>query len=133
MRDDLKTDLVLDALGMAIKKRRAAPGLVHHSDRGSQYTSLAFGKTLEHAGALPSVGHRGDTYDNALTESFFATSRSSRSSATPSESRDHARIAIFEYIEVFHNARRHPLRARQHQPPQIRGKHAEQSTQNSHR
>ena len=56
MRDDLKTDLVLDALGMAIKKRRPAPGLVHHSDRGSQYTSLAFGKTLQHAGALPSMG-----------------------------------------------------------------------------
>ena len=71
MRDDLKTEPALDALGMAISKRRAAPGLVHHSDRGSQYTSLALGKTRQHAGALPSMGRRGDAYDNAPTWNGF--------------------------------------------------------------
>ena len=84
MRDDLKTELVLGALGMAISKRRAAPGLVHHSDRGSPYTSLAFGKTLQHAGALPGMGRRGDAYDNALAEGSSPPSRPSCSSDTPS-------------------------------------------------
>ena len=106
MRDDLKTELVLDALGMAISKRRAAPGLVHHSDRGSQYTSLAFGKTRQHAGALPSMGRRGDAYDNALAEGFFATLETELLDRHTFHTRDHARITIFHYIEGFDNTRR---------------------------
>ena len=73
MRDDLKAELVVDALGMALTRRRPQPGLVHHSDRGSQYTSLAFGKTMQDAEILPSMGRRGDAFDNAVAESFFAT------------------------------------------------------------
>ena len=107
MRDDLKTELVLDALDMAISKRRAAPGLVHHSDRGSQYTSLALGKTLQHAGALPSMGRRGDAYDNALAESFFATLETKLLERHTFHTRAHARIAIFHYLEGFYNTRRH--------------------------
>lgn len=66
MRDDLKAELVVDALGMALTRRRPRPGLVHHSDRGSQYTSLAFGRSVEQAGVLPSMGRRGDAFDTQL-------------------------------------------------------------------
>jgi putative transposase len=106
MRDDLKTELALDALGMALTRRRPRPGLVHHSDRGSQYTSLAFGKTIEAAGVLPSMGRRGDAFDNALAESFFATLETELLDRHSFRSRDEARIAIFTYIEGFYNTRR---------------------------
>jgi putative transposase len=66
MRDDLKADLVVDALAMAVSRRRPPAGLVHHSDRGSQYTSLAFGNTLRESGLLASIGSRGDAYDTQL-------------------------------------------------------------------
>lgn len=106
MRDDLKTELALDAIGMALTRRRPQPGLVHHSDRGCQYTSLAFGKTLQQAGVLPSMGRRGDAYDNALCESFFATLETELLERHSFTSRDHARIAVFKYIEGFYNPRR---------------------------
>jgi len=63
MREDLKADLVVDALGMAVARRRPRPGLVHHSDRGCQHTSLAFGRTLRDSGLLASRGLRADAYD----------------------------------------------------------------------
>jgi putative transposase len=66
MRNDLRSELVLDALGMALTQRKPAGGLIHHSDRGSQYTSLAFGQTLSEAGVLQSVGRRGDAFDKEL-------------------------------------------------------------------
>jgi putative transposase len=106
MRDDLKMELALDALGMALTRRRPRPGLVHHSDRGSQYTSLAFGKTIEAAGVLPSMGRRGDAFDNALAESFFATLETELLDRHSFRSRDEARIAVFTYIEGFYNTRR---------------------------
>ena len=73
MADHLRAELVLDALDMALSHRRPAPGLVHHSDHGSQYTSLAFGRRCREAGIAISMGSVGDCYDNALAESFFAT------------------------------------------------------------
>ncbi|MBA2712993.1 MAG: DDE-type integrase/transposase/recombinase [Rubrobacteraceae bacterium] len=73
MATHLKTELVVDALQMAITRRKPAPGLVHHSDRGVQYTSVSFGKRLEDEGFLPSMGRVGSAYDNALAESFLAT------------------------------------------------------------
>ncbi|MDQ3660846.1 MAG: IS3 family transposase, partial [Actinomycetota bacterium] len=73
MRPDLSTELVTDALETAIRRRRPRPGLIHHSDQGSQYTSLAFGRRLREAGIAASMGSVGDCYDNALAESFFAT------------------------------------------------------------
>lgn len=106
MRADLKADLVLDALGMAITQRRPQPGLIHHSDRGSQYTSLAFGKTLSDAGVLQSVGRRGDAFDNAVAESFFATLETELFARTTFTSRDHARVQLFDFIEGFYNPRR---------------------------
>ena len=84
MRDDLKTELVLGALGMAISKRRAAPGLVHHSDRGSPYTSLAFGKTLQHAGALPGMAEEATPTTTRSPRASSPPSRPSCSSDTPS-------------------------------------------------
>lgn len=73
MRPDARAELVVDALEMALWRTKPAPGLVHHSDRGSQYTSLRFGARLQQAGILASMGRRGDAYDNALCEAFFAT------------------------------------------------------------
>jgi putative transposase len=73
MRDDLTTQLVLDALEMAIANRHPGSGLIHHSDRGCQYTSYVFGRRCKDAGIVPSMGSVGDAYDNAAAESFFAT------------------------------------------------------------
>ncbi len=106
MRDDLRTELALDALGMALTRRRPRPGPVHHSDRGSQYTSLAFGKTIEAARVLPSMGRRGDAFDTALAESFFATLETELLERHSFRSRDEARLALFTYIEGFYNSRR---------------------------
>jgi transposase InsO family protein len=73
MATHLRTELVVDALQMAIARRKPAAGLVHHSDRGVQYTSLYFGKRLEDEGLVPSMCRVGSAYDNALAESFVAT------------------------------------------------------------
>ena len=73
MANHLRTELVLDAVNMAIHNRRPSAGLVHHSDRGSQYTSVEFGGRLKEAGLLPSMGSVADAYDNALAESFVST------------------------------------------------------------
>ena len=73
MANNLKTELVLDALNMAIYNRRPHPGLIHHSDRGSQYTSVEFGSRLKEAGLLPSMGSVADAYDNSMAESFVST------------------------------------------------------------
>jgi putative transposase len=106
MRDDLRAELVLDALGMAVTRRRPQAGVIHHSDRGSQYTSLAFGKTLEQAGVLQSVGRRGDAFDNAVAESFFATLECELLDRRTFKRRDQARLEVFEFIEGFYNPRR---------------------------
>jgi putative transposase len=106
MRDDLRSELVVDALGMAVTRRKPRPGLVHHSDRGSQYTSLAFGKTMQQAGILPSMGRRGDAFDNAVAESFFATLQTELLDRHRFTTRDQARLALFQWIEGFYNSRR---------------------------
>lgn len=73
MRPDLGAELVVDALEMAIVRRRPEPGLVHHSDQGSQYVSLLFGERCREIGVHRSMGSKGDCFDNAVAESFFAT------------------------------------------------------------
>ena len=73
MADHMRTELVTDALQMALAQRRPAPGLIWHSDQGSQFVSLAFGQQARAAGIAQSMGSRGDCYDNAVAESFFAT------------------------------------------------------------
>lgn len=106
MRNDLRSELVIDALGMALQGRRPNGGVIHHSDRGSQYTSLAFGKTLSDAGVLPSMGRRGDAFDNALMESFFATLETELIDRYSFRTRDQARLELFHYLEGFYNPRR---------------------------
>lgn len=106
MRDDLKADLVVDALAMAVTRRRPPVGLVHHSDRGSQYASLAFGRTLRESGLLASMGSRGDAFDNAACESCISTLKVEWINRHRYESRDQARLSIFRYIETFYNPRR---------------------------
>lgn len=106
MAEHLRTELVLDALNMALWNRRPPVGLVHHSDRGCQYTSLAFGRRCEDAGIRPSMGSRGDAYDNALAEAFFATLETEVLMRQSFPTRGAARRAIFEYIEGFYNPRR---------------------------
>jgi putative transposase len=106
MREDLKSELVVDALGMAVARRRPKAGLVHHSDRGSQYTSLAFGRTLRESGLVASMGRRGDAYDNAPIESVISTIKNELVHRSRFTSRDQARLAVFDYIETFYNPRR---------------------------
>jgi putative transposase len=106
MRDDLKAELVVDALGMAVTRRKPPAGVVHHSDRGSQYTSLAFGTTLRESGLIASMGRRGDAYDNAACESVISTIKNELIKRQTWTSRDQARLAVFSYIETFYNPRR---------------------------
>lgn len=108
MRDDLKADIVIDALGMAATMRHPRPGLIHHSDRGGQYRSLAFGKTLRDSEIIPSMGSRGDAFDNAPAESFMATIKTKLVYRHRFKTKDEARLAVFRYIEGFYNSlRRH--------------------------
>jgi putative transposase len=106
MADHIRAELVIEALQMAIGNRRPGPGLVHHSDQGSQYTSLAFGRTLRAAGMVPSMGSVGDAYDNALAESFFATLQTELLDRHPWPTRRQLRIAVFDYLEAFYDRRR---------------------------
>jgi putative transposase len=97
---------VVDALQMAIARRKPAPGLVYHSNRGVQYTSLSFGRRLEEEGLIPSMGRVGSAYDNALAESFVATLKTELLYRNTWPTRQAVRSAIFEYIEGFYNPRR---------------------------
>jgi putative transposase len=106
MATHLRTELVVDALQMAVVRRKPSPGLVHHSDRGVQYTSLSFGKRLEDEGLLHSMGRVGSAYDNALAESFVATLKTELLYRNAWPTRRAARTAIFEYMEGFYNTRR---------------------------
>ena len=108
MADHMRAELVVDALEMARWHRRPRGGLVHHSDHGSQYTSLAFGRCLREAGIAQSMGTIGDCYDNAMAESFFATLECELIKRTRWRSHNEARMAVFDYIETFYNpVRRH--------------------------
>ncbi len=106
MSNNLRTELVVDALNMAIYTRRPQPGLIHHSDRGSQYTSVEFGSRLRKEGLLPSMGSVADVYDNSMAESFVSTLKRELIQRHSWPNRQTARTAIFEYIEGFYNTRR---------------------------
>jgi len=106
MADHLRTELVLAALDMALWNRRPAPGVIHHSDHGCQYTSLAFGTRCQETGVVPSFGSRGDCFDNAITESFFATLECELLQRQTFRTQTQARSAIFDYIEGFYNLHR---------------------------
>ena len=97
---------VVEALQMALARRRPEAGLVHHSDQGAQYVSLAFGQQARDAGIAMSMGSRGDCYDNAVAESFFATIKKELVHRQPWPSRRDLSSAVFDYIEAFYNRQR---------------------------
>jgi len=105
MATHLRTELVLAALNMALGQRRPA-AVIHHSDQGSQYTALAFGKRCKAAGVRPSMGSVGDCFDNAMCESFFATLECELLDRCHFKTQIEARMAIFEFIEGWYNPRR---------------------------
>ena len=101
----LVTALMLDALDMALGQRDAR-GVIHHSDHGAQYTSIAFGKRCREAGVTMSMGSVGDCYDNAMCESFFATLECELIERSTFGTRGAARLAVFDFIEAFYNRKR---------------------------
>jgi putative transposase len=105
METHLKTELILGALEMALAQRRP-DSVIHHSDRGCQYTSYAFGKRCREAGVMPSMGSVGDAYDNAMAESFFATLERELLSRRRFRSQAEAKMAVFEWIEGWYNLHR---------------------------
>ena len=105
MENHLRTELVLEALNMAVGQRRPA-GVIHHSDQGCQYTSIGFGLRCKEAGVRPSMGSVGDCYDNALCESFFATLECELLDRRRFRTQVEARMAIFDFIEGWYNPHR---------------------------
>ena len=106
MTEHMRTELVADALQMAVHRRRPEPGLIHHSDQGSQYVALGFGQQARDAGIAVSMGSKGDAYDNAVAESFFATLKKELVHRQPWPSRRDLSSAVFDYIEAFYNRQR---------------------------
>ena len=106
MAEHMRTELVVDALNMALHRRRPDRGLVHHSDQGSQYVSLGFGQAARDAGIAISMGSRGDAYDNAVAESFFATLKKELIHRQSWPTKRQLGSAVFEYIEAFYNRER---------------------------
>ena len=105
MADHLRTELVLDALNMAATQRRPE-AVIHHSDQGTQYTSLAFGHRCREMGVRPSTGSAGDCYDNAMAESFFATLECELIDRQSLRTRAEAKMALFDFIEGWYNPHR---------------------------
>ena len=104
--DHIRSELVVDALQMAIWHRRPPAGAIHHSDHGSTYTSWAFGHRLREAGLLGSMGSIGDCFDNSVAESFFATLQTELLDRSDWPTREGLANAIFSFIEGFYNPRR---------------------------
>jgi putative transposase len=105
METSLKTELVLQALNMALWQRRPE-SVIHHSDQGTQYTSIAFGLRCKQAGVRPSMGSVGDAYDNALCESFFATLECELLEKKRFRNQAEAKMAVFDFIEAWYNPHR---------------------------
>lgn len=106
MTDHLRAELVIDALQMAISRRKPDPGVIHHSDQGSQYTAVLFTGRCKQAGITPSTGSKGDCFDNAVSESFHASLKKELIYRHSWPTRAEARTAVFEYIEGWFNPRR---------------------------
>ena len=122
MATHLRTQLVLDALEMALGQRRP-DGVVHHSDQGCQYTSIAFGQRCQQAGVRPSMGSVGDCYDNALCESFFATLECELLDRCRFRTQADARMGVFQYIEGWYNPHRRHSRLSYLSPVEFERRH----------
>ena len=105
METHLRTDLVLQALNMALWQRKPE-SVIHHSDQGTQYTSIAFGLRCKQAGVRPSMGSVGDAYDNAMCESFFATLECELLDRRRFRNQAEAKMAVFDFIEAWYNPHR---------------------------
>jgi putative transposase len=125
MSSSLHTAVVLDALQMAATQRRPA-GVIHHSDQGSQYGALAFGQRCKTFGVRPSMGSRGDAYDNAMAESFFATLECELLARRRFATHTEARLAIFRYVEGWYNPRRRHTSLGDLAPAQFERQHHQQ-------
>ncbi len=106
MRDHMEGELTLSALRMAREARQPAPGLIHHSDRGGQYTAGEYQAELAAHGMVASMSAKGDCYDNAVAESFFSTLEFELLMRNDWHTREEARLGIFRYIETWYNRRR---------------------------
>lgn len=106
LKSRMTADIVCDALTMAWFRRKPAPGLIHHSDRGSQYAGHAFQDKLKEFGMQCSMSRKGDCWDNAPSESFFNSLKNERVHGTCYATREEAKTDIFEYIEAFYNRKR---------------------------
>lgn len=104
--DRMTADLVLDALRSAVQRRRPGKGLIHHSDQGSQYTSLRFSRALIDVGVAASMGSVGDALDNAMAESWMGTLKAECLDKRRFATRDEVALAVFQYVEGFYNPRR---------------------------
>ena len=126
MATHLRTELVLDALDMALWQRRPE-AVIHHSDQGSQYTSVAFGGRCKQAGVRPSMGSVGDCYDNAMCESFFATLECELIERYRFKTQAEARMAVFGFIESWYNPRRRHSSLGYESPMSFEENHANRS------
>lgn len=106
MAEHMRAEFVVDALQMALAHRRPEPGLTFHTDQGSQFVSLAFGQQARAAGIAQSMGSKGDCYDNAVAESFFATLKKELIHRQSWPTKAELRTEVFDYIEVFYNRQR---------------------------
>jgi len=124
MATHLRTELVLEALNMATWQRRPKQ-VIHHSDQGTQYTSIAFGLRCKEVDVRPSMGSVGDAYDNAMCESFFATLECELLDRKRFKTQAEARMAVFDFIEGFYNPRRRHSALGQLSPINFERRHAE--------
>ncbi|GAA2703332.1 hypothetical protein GCM10010412_101370 [Nonomuraea recticatena] len=129
MAEHMRTELVTDALAMALHQRRPEAGVIHHSDKGGQYTSIAFGQRCEQAGVRPSTGRTGTCFDNAITESFFASLECELIDRRTFHTRSEAERALFSYIEGFYNPRRRHSANGQVSPAEYERRHALKNAQ----
>ena len=121
----MTADLVLAALNMALEQRKPEGGVIHHSDQGSQYTSIAFGNRCAQMGVRPSMGTVGDAYDNAMAESFFASLECELIERRSWQTKTEARLALFTWIEGWYNPRRRHSGLGQVSPANFERKHQE--------
>jgi putative transposase len=123
--ESMTAELVVSALNMALQQRKPRD-VIHHSDQGSQYTSIAFGERCKKMGVRPSMGTVGDAYDNAMAESFFATLECELIDRRSWPTKTEARLALFTYIESWYNPRRRHSALGQMSPANFERKHINQ-------
>lgn len=123
----MTAELVIEALNMALMTRKPE-SVIHHSDQGSQYTSIAFGNRCRERGVRPSMGTVGDAYDNAMAESFFATLECELIARRSWKTKTEARLAVFTWIESWYNPRRRHSGLNYQSPNNFERKHQQIST-----